>query len=82
MCLFVKRRCEVEMIGVSWERNKCMERVTLKRLENGVGEWWILRAHKTRVRCTLQGMVYGDHGVNLFFPPCRLLLMVQRWFLW
>ena len=31
-----------------------MERVTLKRLENAVGEWWILRAHKTRVRCTLQ----------------------------
>ena len=35
MCLFVKKRCEVEMIGVSWERNKCMERVTLKELENG-----------------------------------------------
>ena len=35
MCLFVKRRCEVEMIGVSWERNKCMERVTLKKIR----EW-------------------------------------------
>ena len=59
------------MIDVSWEINKCMERVTLKRLENGVGEWWILRAHKTRVRCTLHNEYETVVGIIL-----RIIIIV------